>query len=153
MILLGGTVIFAKTRIQRTIALSSTDAEIIAGCDAGKVIKYFRQVFADLRFPITGPTPAGEDNAGTIAVASHRSSSGRTRHMDIQQFDTQEWTRRGILSFFKFHSSVNPSDAMSKCLYRILHSRHFDRSQGYNGSPHVTHLAYQPNPNDNPTTD
>jgi hypothetical protein len=150
MIMLGGTVIFAKTHIQRTTALSSTDAEIIAGCDAGKVIKYFRQVFADLRFPLTGPTLAGEDNEGTIAVASRRSSSGRTRHMDIQHFATQEWTRRGILSFFKIHGSINPSDAMSKCLYRILHIRHFDRAQGYNGSPHASYPVYLPNPNDNP---
>jgi hypothetical protein len=119
MIMLGGTVIFAKTRIQRTTALSFTEAEITAGCDAGKVIKYFRQVFVYFRFPLTGPTLAGEDNEGTISVASHRSSSGHTRHMDIQHFATQQWTRRGILSFFKIHGSVNPSDAMSKCLYRI----------------------------------
>jgi hypothetical protein len=142
MIMLGGTVIFAKTRIQRTNTLSSTEAEIIAGCDAGKVIKYFWQVFADLHFPLTGPTLAGEDNEGTIDVASQCSSIGRTRHMDIQHFATQEWTRRGILSFFKIHGSVNPSDAMSKC--------HFDRAQGYNGSPHASHPGYLPNPNNNP---
>jgi hypothetical protein len=70
--------------------------------------------------------------------------------MDIQHFATQEWTRRGILSFFKIHGSVNPSDAMSKCLYRILHSRHFDQAQGYNGSPHASHPVYLPNLNDNP---
>jgi hypothetical protein len=90
VIMLGGTAVFAKTRIQRTTALSSTDADIIAGCDAGKFIKYFRQVFTDLRLTLTGPTLTGEDNEGTIAVASHRSSSGRTRHADIQYFATQE---------------------------------------------------------------
>jgi hypothetical protein len=130
VIMLGGTSIFAKIRIQRTTTLSSTEAEIIAGCDAGKVLKYFRQVFIDLRFPLSGQTLTGEDNEGTIAVASHRSSSGRTRHLDIQYFFTQEWTRRSILSFFKIHGTVNPSDAMSKVLYRILHRRHFDRAQG-----------------------
>jgi hypothetical protein len=57
IIMLGGTAIFAKTRIQRTTSRSSTEAEIIAGCDAGKVIKYFRQVFFDLRLLLTGPLP------------------------------------------------------------------------------------------------
>jgi hypothetical protein len=151
VIMLGDTAIFAKTRIQRTTALSSTEAEIIAGCDAGKVIKYFRQVFTDLHLTLTGPTLTSEDNEGTVAVASHRSSSSRTRHMDIQYFATQEWTRRGILSFFKIHVTVNPSDAMSKVLYRILHRRHFDRTQGYYGSAHSTHVTFLPNPDDNPT--
>jgi hypothetical protein len=129
VIMFGGTAIFAKTRIQRTTTLSSTEAEIIAGCDARKVIKYFRQVFIDLRFPLSVAHLTGEDNAGNIAVAPHRSSSGRTRHLDIQYFATQEWNRRGILSFFKIHGTVNPYDAMSKVLYRILHRRHFDQAQ------------------------
>jgi hypothetical protein len=149
VIMLGGTAIFAKTRIQRTTALSSTEAKIIAGCEAGKVIMYFRQVFIDLRFPITGPTLTDEDNEGTIALASHRSSSGRTHHLDIKYFATQEWTRRGILYFFKIHGNVNPSYAMSKVIYRILHRRHFDRAQGYYGSPHATHTSFRPNPDDN----
>jgi hypothetical protein len=146
---LGGTVVFAKTRLQRTTALSATESEIIAGCDAGKAIKYFRRIFEDLQFPLTAPTPAGEDNEGTIAVASHRRSSGRTHHMDIQNVATQEWTRRGILAFFKIHGTANPADAMSKVLYRISHRRHFDRVQGYNGSPFTIHLSYLPNPNEN----
>jgi hypothetical protein len=149
VIMLGGTAIFAKTRIQCTTALSSTEAEIIAGCDAGEVIKYFRQVFIDLRFPLSGPTLTGEDNEGTIVVASHHSSSGRTHHLDIQYFATQEWTRRSILSFFKIHGTVNPFNAMSKVLYSILHRRHFDRAQGYYGSPHATHTSFRPNPDDN----
>jgi hypothetical protein len=59
VICFGGTAFFAKTAIQKTTALSSTDAEVIAGCAVGKIIKYFRKVFVDLRFPLTQPTPVG----------------------------------------------------------------------------------------------
>jgi hypothetical protein len=38
VIMLGDKAIFAKSRIQRTTALSSKEAEIVAGCDAGKII-------------------------------------------------------------------------------------------------------------------
>jgi hypothetical protein len=151
VIMLGGTAIFARTRIQCTTSLSATKSEIIADCDAGKVIKYFRQLFKDLRLPLTATTPTGKDNKGTIRVASHHRSSGRTRHMDIQNFATQEWTKRGVLEFFKIHGTANPADTMSKVLYRILFARHFDRIQGYNGSPHAVHPVFRPNPNDNPT--
>jgi hypothetical protein len=89
IICLGGTAIFAKTGIQKTTALSLTEAEVIAGCAAGKIVKYFRKVFTDLRFPLTRPTPVGEDNASTILISNHNRPSGRTRHLDIQYFASQ----------------------------------------------------------------
>jgi hypothetical protein len=113
--------------------------------------KNFLQLFKDLRLPLTAPTPTGEDNEGTIRVASHHRSSGRTRHMDIQNLATQEWTKRGVLEFFKIHGTANPADAMSEVLYRILFAHHFDRMQGYNGSPHAVPPVFRPNPNDNST--
>jgi hypothetical protein len=84
IICLGGTKIFAKTGIQKTTALSSTEAEVIAGCAAGKIVKYFRKMFTDQRFPLIRPTPVGEDNAGTILISNHNRPSGRTRHLDLQ---------------------------------------------------------------------
>jgi hypothetical protein len=152
VIMLGGTAIFAKTRIQRTTTLSSTESETMAGCEAGKHIKYFRKLFVDLRFPLTGPTPTGEDNQGTIMIAHHRRPSGRTRHIDLQFFATQEWFQQGLMTFFKFNGQANPADALSKVLYRILHRRHFDRMMGYYGSPHILHAVYRTNPNDNPSS-
>jgi hypothetical protein len=126
--------------------LSATKSEIIPGCDAGNVIKYFHQFFKDIRLPLTMVSPTGEDNEGIICVAAHHRSSGFTRHIDIQNFATQEWTKRGILEFLKMDGTANPADAMSKVLYIILFVRHFDRVQGYNRSMHATNLVFRPNP-------
>jgi hypothetical protein len=125
--MLGRKPIFARTRTQLTTSLSAIKSEIIAGCDAGKVIKYFLKFFTDLRPPLITATPTGEDNECTRRMAAHHRSSGRTRHMDIQNFATQEWTKRGILEFFKIDGTVNPADSMSKVLCRILFARHFDQ--------------------------
>jgi hypothetical protein len=124
----------------------------MASCEAGKHIKYFRKLFVDLRFPLTGPTPMGEDNQGTIMIAHHRRPSGHTRHMDLQLFATQEWVQQGLMTFFKVNGQTNPVDALSKVLYRILHRRHFDRMMGYYDSPHILHAGYRTNPNDNPSS-
>jgi hypothetical protein len=148
IICLGGTAIFAKTRIQRTTSLSSIEAEIIAGCDAGKDIKYFCKLFVDLGFPITKPTLVAEDSAGSILIANHRRPSGRTRNLYLQYFATHEWVQRGLVFFYKIEGTANPSDAMSKVLYRILHRRHFERIMGYNGS---THPPTPPIPRSSPT--
>jgi hypothetical protein len=126
IICVGGAAIFAKTGIQKTTALSSTKAKVIAGCAAGKIVKYFWKVSTDLRFPLTRPTPVGEDDAGTILISNHNRPSGRTRHMDIQYFASQEWVQLGLMKYFKICGTVNPADAMSKVLYLILFYRHFD---------------------------
>ena len=42
MVMLNGTAIMATCKLQPTIALSSTEAEIRAGCAAGKLAKYLR---------------------------------------------------------------------------------------------------------------
>jgi hypothetical protein len=93
------------------LSLSAIDSEIIACCDAGKVIRYFHQLFKDLHLPHTSATPTGEDNEGTIRVSAHHISSGRTRHTDIQKFATQEWTKLGILELLKIDGTTNPADA------------------------------------------
>jgi hypothetical protein len=149
-IMLGGTAIFAKTRIQRTTALSSIESDTMTGCEAGKHIKYFCKLFVDLRFPLTGTTPMGEDNKGTIMIAHHHRPSGRTRHTDLQFFATQEWVQQGLMTCFKANGQANPADALSKVLYCILNRRHFERMMGYYGSPHILHTVFRANPNDNP---
>jgi hypothetical protein len=131
VIMLGGTAIFAKTRIQCTTALSTTEYETMAGCEAGKPIKNFRKLFVDLRFPLMGPTPMGEDNQGMITIARHRRPSGRTWHIDLQFFANQEWFQQGLMTFLKVKFQANPADVLSKVLHRILHRRHFDRLMGY----------------------
>jgi hypothetical protein len=94
----------------------------------------------------------GEENQGTIMIDHHRRPSGSTRHMDLQFFATQEWVQQGLVTFFKFNGQANPADALSKVIYRILHSRHVDRMMGYYGSTHILHTAFRANPNDNPSS-
>jgi hypothetical protein len=116
VITLGGTAIVAKTRIQRTTDLSSTKSETMAGCEANKHTKYFRKLFTDLRFDLTGPTRTGEENQVPFMIARNRRPSGRKLHMDLQYFATQEWVQQGTMPFFKIYGTANPSDAMSKVL-------------------------------------
>jgi hypothetical protein len=150
VIMLRGTAIFAKTRIHTT-ALSSTGSETMAGCEAGKHVKYFQKLFTDLRFDLNGPAPTGEDNQGSTTIAHHLRPSGRTLHMDLQFFATHDFVHQGLMSFFAIHGMANPTDAMSKVIYCILHRHHFDCLQGSYGPPHVMNTENHINPNDNPS--
>ena len=105
----------------------------------------------DLSYTPTRPSPMWVDNRGSILVAEHNSPSGRTRHMDREDFACQEWVKRGLLHYKYIHTSVNPADAMSKVVDAILFQRHFNRIQGKNGSIFSTHSNWVANKYDNPS--
>jgi hypothetical protein len=92
-ICLGGTAIFEKMRIQRTTALSWTEAVVIAGCDARKDNKYWRKIFNDLHFDINQPTYGDENNVGNIIIVNRNRPGGCNRYLDLQYFATREWVQ------------------------------------------------------------
>ena len=87
--LFGGAVFFGKTKLQPTIALSSTEGEIRAGCTTAKCALYLRKVLADVGLQQEGPTPIYEDNQATIQFSNHNRPSGRTHHIARELYATQ----------------------------------------------------------------
>ena len=148
--MLNGTMIYSKRKLQSTIALSSTEAEIHASCMAGKLAKYFRKLMMDLGYPPSGPTKIYEDNQGTIQVSNHNNPSGRTKHIDQEYFATQEWVQQKLIIYEKIDTKANVADAITKPIYCILFQRHFHCMFGYHGSGHAKHDKWRSNPNDNP---
>ena len=57
----------------------------------------------------------------------------RSRHIDIQYFALQDWQKAGHLYLHKIPGIVNPSDALTKALGWVLHSRHVRRMMGHFG--------------------
>jgi KUP system potassium uptake protein len=130
--LAGGAVAF-KSKLQATVALSSTEAEFIAAVTAAKVAKYLRSVLAELDFPQSSPTILYEDNLSAIMMINENKPTSRSRHIDIQHFAIQEWQDRGIITMKHIPGILNPSDAQTKALGWTLHSRHVRRSMGHFG--------------------
>ena len=86
---MGGGCIFYKTRFQPTVALSSTEAEFIAACDAAKVILYMRSILDDIGISQDSATTLFEDNQGALLMVNSGEPTKRTRHMDTKYFALQ----------------------------------------------------------------
>jgi hypothetical protein len=128
--LLAGGVIAYKTRVQPVISTSSTEAEFVAACDAGKIALYLRSILAELGIPQTQATVLYEDNVGAQLMANAGQPTKRTRHMDIKFFALQDWVEHDLLVLERIDTSVNCSDALTKPNNRILFNRHLDRLMG-----------------------
>ena len=127
--LAGGT-IFYKTAFQPTVALSSTEAEFIAACEAAKVILYIRSILDDINIKQESATTLFEDNQGALLMANSGQPTKRTRHMDTKFFALQNWVDLDLLSLKRINTADNESDGMTKNLARTLFYRHMEYLMG-----------------------
>ena len=127
--LAGGTVLY-KTKFQDTIAMSSTEAEFSAACEAAKSILYIRSILDELGVQQYHATTLFIDNNGALMMGNAQQPTRRTRHMDIKKFVIVDWIEQDLLTLKYINTADNYSHAMTKALGRIQHYRHFDYVMG-----------------------
>jgi hypothetical protein len=90
--LLGGAAISWQSQKQQTVALSSTEAEFIAGAATAKEAMWLRHLLKDLGFlSQNGPTTIYCDNQSSIALAKNPSKfHNRSKHIDLRYRYLQE---------------------------------------------------------------
>ena len=76
----GAAVMWGSAR-QHSIALSSTEAEIIAACDAARNTRLIRRVHAALGIPLTDPTPLMNDSSSALTWSAKRAKWSASRHV------------------------------------------------------------------------
>ena len=80
-----GSPISWASKLQRTIALSTIEAEFMAGSEACKELIWMRSVFRGLGLldDTTPPTILRGDNTGPIALAKNPEFHQRTKHIEL----------------------------------------------------------------------
>ena len=71
-----------QSHAQKTIALSSIEAEYMALCDCCKQAKWIKTLLSELRINV-GPIPIHGDNQGSIFLGSNPAQGNRSKHIDI----------------------------------------------------------------------
>lgn len=79
----GGPVAWSSKR-QPCVALSSTEAELIAACEATKEAICLRRLLSDLEPDLGGPVPIMCDNQSTIQLVKNPVHHQRTKHIDVR---------------------------------------------------------------------
>ena len=79
----GGPLVW-KSNYQRTVALSTTEAEYMALSLCVRECVWLRLLLKNLRLEQVGATMINEDNQGAIALAHNVGYQSRTKHIDIQ---------------------------------------------------------------------
>jgi hypothetical protein len=127
--LAGGTILY-KTKYQDTVALSTTEAEFSAACDAGKAILYVRSILDEIGLPQTEATTLFINNNGALLMANAQQPTRRTRHLEIKKFALLDWVQRDLMILQRISTLDNCSDGLTKQNGRQLFYRHFDYIMG-----------------------
>ena len=85
-IYIGKCLISWKSRGQKSVTLSSTEAEYVAESEVCMEIMFIRQVLEFLGMKVNYPITVNCDNVGAIFLAYNSKNSQRTKHVDIRAY-------------------------------------------------------------------
>ncbi|KAE9235367.1 Retrovirus-related Pol polyprotein from transposon TNT 1-94 [Phytophthora fragariae] len=84
LLMLCGAPVVWRSTFQKTVALSSTEAEYMALSDCVKECVWMRRLLKDIGAEQVGATVIYEDNQGAMALAKNVGYQARTKHIDIR---------------------------------------------------------------------
>ena len=123
IMMVGATIVY-KMILQRTLALSSTEAEFYALSEAGKLTLYVRSILDELGISQNEATSVYEDNQGCLHMTQSQKPTKRTRHVDMRYFAVLDWVEQDLLSVKKISTHDNSTDVLTKSLGQPLFYRH-----------------------------
>ena len=113
---LGGAAITWNSKLQPTVALSTSEAEYMAASAATQEAIHLRRLLGDLGFPQEGPTVILEDNMGCICMSENPVMHRRTKHIDIKFHFIREAIERGDVVLTFTSTSTQVADLLTKAV-------------------------------------
>ena len=98
------------------LALSSCEAELMAGSEAAKEAIYLRRFEKELGHGNPKPTRLGMDNQAGIAIAYKPEMHSRTKHIHRRHFFIRELVEDQQITVPYVHTSENCADFFTKSL-------------------------------------
>lgn len=113
---LAGGPISWRSKLQPTVALSSTEAEYRAITEAGQELLWLRRMMNLYGFNDPLPTILNSDNMGAIHLTSKSVFHGRTKHIELQYHWIREVVESGDLKLQHCPTENMIADVLTKCL-------------------------------------
>ena len=125
-----GVPISWKSKGQKSVSLSSTEAEYIALSETAKEVRFVYQVLESIGFKVKLPIVIRVDNVGAIFLSENVAISQRTKHVDIRYRFVQEFILDGFLKIVFVKTEENDADIMTKNLRKDLFLTHSEKLMG-----------------------
>ena len=113
---LGGGVLCWASKRQKSVSLSTAEAEYVAASVAGQEAKFLHGVLEQVGVDILMPITMHCDNQSCIRIIENPCLHTRAKHIDIRYHFVRDLVREGILDFVYCPSRENVADVFTKAL-------------------------------------
>ncbi len=111
--------IAAVSVLQKTLALSSCDAEYRSAAQCARVVALYQMLLSQLGLEVQLPTIIHEDNQGAIAMASNLISGARARHNRLDHYYLQQQTQANSVVLQYISTTDQVADILTKALPKV----------------------------------
>ena len=123
-IYMGSGVVSWRSKLQRLIAMSSTEAEFQALTSATEEVSWIRGFLEELGYKISTSTKISVDNTAVIQLARDPVFHDRTKHFKRRMGFVQQCVDLGIINLQYVRSEDNVADLLTKPLSSTLREQH-----------------------------
>jgi hypothetical protein len=115
--------IFPSVNLEKTLSLSTAEAEYKTYTVASKIIEAVVQFYEEVGFPQIKPVPIYNDNQAAIAMSKQTFSTSATRHMKLRFHYVREKIQDGSIKVQYLETGRMIADMMTKALGKVLFER------------------------------
>ncbi|MCO5592584.1 hypothetical protein L7F22_046587 [Adiantum nelumboides] len=109
--LVGGA-ISRCSRLQKIVALSTTEAENISATEASKEAIWLGRLVIDFGLPAYAPV-LGCDSQSALCLAKNAMFHARTKHINMRHHFIQQVLDDGLVTLTKVKTQDNPADVLT----------------------------------------
>lgn len=116
-----GCVVSHESRKQQTVALSSTEAEYMAVCEASKEAIFLKNLLCELINRKNLPVVLCNDNQSAKKLSENCMYHKRSKHIDVRYHFIREAVANDLVKIEYLKTSDMPADMFTKSLCKIKH--------------------------------
>ena len=124
VIYMNGMPISWRSKGQKSVSLSSTEAEYMAISEVAMELLFVHGVMKFLGMDQELPMIVNVDNVGAIYLSQSATTSNRTKHIDVRYHFVREFIEDGIVKIVFVRSAENDADLFTKNLGGELYRKH-----------------------------
>ena len=120
--MINGCAVSWSSRLQKPRAMSSAEAEYMAGCEASLEAVYLRRLLTDLGFPQNEPTVIYQDSQPAIKMEKNPALHKLSKHIDLRYHSVRDHINLGVVTMKWVSTNEMLADVLTKPLGPIKHS-------------------------------
>jgi hypothetical protein len=111
------TIVLWRSKMQKTVSLSTAEAEYYAASEMAIDVIYLRNLLENMGFPQAPDTPVYEDNTACIEWGNHViGGRERAKHIDLRKHFAHETIQNRMMRLIKIDTSKQLADIFTKPL-------------------------------------